>query len=378
MLKLLSEAVDHMTIAIKGDLHLARQVVIGMDCWSKKSLTAAFLAISASFYHPLHRRPVHILLNLHQLSHPHTGEVLAEKLMQTLECWEIDKSKVMMVVTDNGSNMIKALRVANLPIDKPTDGETDIADDDDDYYVDEDDDPSNEEEVEDDDHADDFDHLVNLHRFPCIAHTLQLVIKELSKNQSVCNLIAKAKDLVSSIKMSSVAQEKLVSLCGKVVVKDCATRWNSIALMLERLLSLRTEVEAVLKEMKRDSLSNTEWARLNDILNTLVPFKEQTDNLQSDTMALSYVIPSLLELSLHLKSETLPKTISNQLLKSLQRRFAIFLDPDCPEFDPRPVSATLLDPTVSACMMRDDTVALLAAARTFIKSTVSKCSSLHI
>jgi len=85
MTTLLNGAMTRMTGAIKQDLKLARRVVIGMDCWSKKSLTASFLAISASFYHPSHHIHIHVLLNLHQIEHPHTGEMLADKLVETLE-----------------------------------------------------------------------------------------------------------------------------------------------------------------------------------------------------------------------------------------------------------------------------------------------------
>lgn len=54
-----------------------------------------------------------MLLNLHEIAHPHTGYMLAAKLIETLTEWDISKSKVLAVITDNGSNMAKAIRVAN-------------------------------------------------------------------------------------------------------------------------------------------------------------------------------------------------------------------------------------------------------------------------
>ena len=36
--------------------------------------------------------------------------MLGEKLMSSLDQWEIDAQKVMIVVTDNGSNMVKAIK----------------------------------------------------------------------------------------------------------------------------------------------------------------------------------------------------------------------------------------------------------------------------
>jgi len=118
--------------------------------------------------------------------------------------------------------------------------------------------------------------------------------------------------------------------------------------MIERLLNVRSELEVVLTSLKRDSLTNTEWARLADIQRLLGPFEDQTNTLQTDTMSLSYVIPSLLELSLHLQDSTLPKMFAQQLREALLSRFALFLNPSSPDFDPLPAAACLLEPTVSA------------------------------
>jgi len=370
MTTLLNGAMTRMTGAIKEDLKLARRVVIGMDCWSKKSLTASFLAISASFYHPSRHIPIHVLLNLHQIEHPHTGEMLADKLVETLEYWEIGRAKIMMVVTDNGSNMLKAVKVASDM--KQTEQELQDSEEGDETQEEEDeeDEETDEEEEMLGEPLDDSDTL-NLHRFPCLAHTLQLVVKELSKNQAYCSLISKVKQLVKSLRMSSVAQEKLTALCGKVPVKDCSTRWNSVLLMIQRLVEIRPHLEEVLKELKHDSLSNTEWSRLCDLQSLLTPFKEQTDSLQTDTLSLSSVIPALLELSLHLQDQSLPKTHTAPLLQSLRQRFASFLDASSISFDPLPAAACLLDPAVSAVMMRDDMGPLLIAAQSYIKRQVT-------
>jgi len=378
MNKLLDDAFAKVSANIKSDLQSAHHVVIGMDCWSRKSLTASYLAISASFFHTSHHEPVHVLLNLCQISHPHTGDMLGDILTGTLEKWNISKNQVLMVVTDNGSNMIRAVKVANETTED--DNEPQLSD----SIEDNDDD-----EAEEDDAADQeiqsvlesFAESCQLTRFPCIAHTLQLVIKELTKNQAYRNLLAKVKDLVKCIRCSSVAQEQLISVCGKTVLKDCSTRWNSVLMMFQRLLSIRTELESVLKTMKRDSLSNTEWARLDELHRLLLPFREQTDILQTDTMSLSAVIPSLLELSLHLSDQSLPKQYSQQLYTSLWQRFSIFLNPSSADFNPLPAAACYLDPTVSAFMKREDTMQLLSAAKTYIKLKVnfhSQCSKSRV
>jgi len=58
---------------------------------------------------PVTNQPQHVLLNLHLIPHPHTGLMLDDKITSSLTQWEIDESKFLMAVTDNGSNMIKAI-----------------------------------------------------------------------------------------------------------------------------------------------------------------------------------------------------------------------------------------------------------------------------
>ena len=234
-----------------------------------------------------------------------------------------------------------------------------------------------EPEVEEDDEEEDENDWVqwdgeNLEqvseytRLPCIAHTLQLVIRELTKNQSYTNLLTKVKAVVRFIKISSVANEKIAKLCGKVVKKDCLTRWNASLFMIHRMLQIRAPLEEVLMDMKHDSLTNTEWARLADLQCLLVPFREQTDSLQTDTFCLSSVIPALVELTLHLQNPALPKLYANILLQCLKHRFSVFLDPYSIGFIPLPAAACFLDPTVSAIMLRDDMQNLLSAAKSYI------------
>lgn len=286
--------------------------------------------------------------------------MLADKLNETLDEWGVQRSQVLAVVTDNGSNMVKAVRVANeQPEDGDDEGESDI---------DETDSEEAEETTEPEIEVD-----TNLYRFPCLAHTLQLVLKELGKNQAYTNLVTKVRAVVRAVKISSVAQEKLIAACGQTVIKDCTTRWNSILLVVDRLLAIRPQLEEVLREMKIDSLTNSEWARLSDIQKLLAPFKSQTDSLQTDTLSLSYVIPSLLELTLHLQDPSLPVSYSNPLLQSLISRFAMFLDPLSTNFNALPAAACYMDPTVSAAMMREDMAPLLNAAKHYIKAQV--CSS---
>jgi len=344
--------------AVQKEVDAARHVVIGADCWSKKGLTASFLAVSAAFYSTLQNKPFHILLNLFQIAHPHTGEMLGRKLEESMCLWNIDRAKILAVVTDNGANMVKAVRSVQLS------QKTEMVDSDDDGEEAESDDEIEQTGETDEELA--VSEMMGLPRFPCVAHTLQLVLKEIDKNQGYCSLISKARSMVKSVRVSSVATEKLINKCGKTVIMDCSTRWNSVYLMINRLLEVKSSLNEVLEEMKWDTLLNNEWARLADLSKVLQPFKEHTDIMQRDNLALSNVLPCILELTLHLQDPSLPKTLTGPILHSLRHRFSSCLDPMHSNFDSLSAIACLLDPTVSAVMLRDDMVSLKEAATTRI------------
>jgi hypothetical protein len=95
-------------------------------------------------------------------------------------------------------------------------------------------------------------------------------MRELAKSQSYNNSLAKFKGLVRFVKISSVANEKLRDLCGKVVMKECPTGWNAVLLlMIERLLVILSSLEDVLKHVNQDSLTNTAWDTLSDLQRVL-------------------------------------------------------------------------------------------------------------
>ena len=115
---------------------------------------------------------------------------------------------------------------------------------------------------------------------------------------------------------------------------------------------------------------HNDWTHIEQLAKILRPFKEQTDVMQTNTMALSNIIPTLLELNQTLKDTSLNESVVQTLENSISQRFSCFLDPLSPSFDPIPAAACLLDPSVVICMLRDDTKTLLGEARSYITRTV--------
>lgn len=94
----------------KKKLAAARRVSIGLDLWTKKGLTASFLAISSCYFCVEQNKPEHILLALEQVAHPHTAQSIKACVDKCMQEWDIPKEKILTVITDNGSNMVAAFK----------------------------------------------------------------------------------------------------------------------------------------------------------------------------------------------------------------------------------------------------------------------------
>jgi len=74
-------------------LKLSRMVSLGMDIWTKKGYTSKYLAVTASFFDNKNHKPCHAMLNLFTIDHPHTGQMISEKVKECLKNWGIDQKK---------------------------------------------------------------------------------------------------------------------------------------------------------------------------------------------------------------------------------------------------------------------------------------------
>ena len=59
-----------------------------------------------------------------------------------------------------------------------------------------------------------------------------------------------------------MAVQMLLNLCGKNIIMDNATRWNSSFQMMKTLSKLPTSVNQVTQAMKIDSMRVAEWDEL--------------------------------------------------------------------------------------------------------------------
>ena len=267
---LIHDQMESVKAKVKEMLAASRKITIGADIWTKKGLTMSFLGVSAAFYDPGRGTAVHVMLNLHEIPHPHTGEAVAEKLQMSIQEWDIDPQKILMVVTDNGSNMLKAIRMLREwaeTDDADTDTEEDIS------SADETPEQNSDDKVLESPLRFVID---NYHRLPCLAHSLQLVIHCLNKIPTYNHIMTKARSIVRTVRISSVATQHLQQKEGRTVCADCPTRWNSSYLMLKRLLDIRPGLTEVFEIMGWDSLLASEWQKIDEVCTLLQPFYEHT------------------------------------------------------------------------------------------------------
>ncbi|KAL2076551.1 hypothetical protein ACEWY4_015142 [Coilia grayii] len=210
------------------------------------------MGVSACFYYPPGGQVYHALLNLHRIEHPHTGECIACCIDETLDAWSIHEDKVLLIVTDNGSNILKAVRL----LKEKSQGQCQQSTDDlqaqpggtgdglDELWNESESEETDQEDEETGESGDLKLHLSDdgesnkFQRMSCLAHTLQLTLKDAMKHLNADLLLTRARKLVHAVRKSSVANEAMIKKCGKTLVRDCSTRWNSAFDMLRRLLEI--------------------------------------------------------------------------------------------------------------------------------------------
>ena len=98
------------------------------------------------------------VLHVQALEMAHTGEYIAERISSMLESWNIPQERVQLVISDNASNMVKAMQEASLP------------------------------------------------HFGCYAHSLQLVVKDgLLSQRAITDIIAICRSIVGHFHRLSTA-----------------------------------------------------------------------------------------------------------------------------------------------------------------------------
>ena len=89
----------------------ARKVNICTDLWTKKGMTLSYLGVTAHFFSQRDHRRHNVTIAVCRIPSPHIGEHIREIIDEVLAEWELPTNKIGAILTDNGSNMLKAFRI---------------------------------------------------------------------------------------------------------------------------------------------------------------------------------------------------------------------------------------------------------------------------
>ena len=244
-----------------------------VDAWASENMEA-FLGITTHWIDSDWRLQT-LVLDVAPLSGPHSGENMWTVLERVLTDFDI-LPKLLAVTTDNASNNSTLLA-----------------------------------RLEDSCNQRDIPFSVAQNRVRCAAHAINLAVQALlhelkaeppaseddclgdgNLEASVALCVPRLRRLVVQIRASPQRRERLALRCEaldvkvKSLVADMPVRWNSTFAMLKRALELRMPIECVVasdRELRRNALSEDEWALLEIISQLLEVFDRGTKVLCAES-----------------------------------------------------------------------------------------------
>ena len=253
------------------------------DAWSTCVSNESLLSLTAHWITDKFQR-VSVMLNASRIEGPHTGALIAQRIKEILESWAISTLQVHVILRDNGSNMVRAMKDADLP---------DLG---------------------------------------CFAHTLQLVVHDgVLSQRAVIDILAICRSIVGHFKHSSLAYSRLreiqqnLGLPQHRLKQDEPTRWNSTLYMLQSIAEQKMALAAYSSEFGLTQLSPYQLELVNRITAALTPVEEITKSVSAKAASASAIIPfiRMLEKSLDKHHDDRGvQTMKQEMLKSLKLRYA--------------------------------------------------------
>ncbi len=296
--KLIPEMYEKVCGRVKILVSKAAHVSITTDVWSSVAQDS-YISLTAHYITPDFEHQ-QVCLHAAPFNDRHTGEHIVAMLTKCLENWNLAE-KLHVVVRDNGSNFVAGLRDGEIP------------------------------------------------NIPCLAHTLQLVVKDGCLGQpAITDLTAKARKLVGHYKHSNIALQSLLKIQEQLgmprnrLIQDEPTRWNTTFYMLQRLLEQKKAITAAGVELEVPiELTSANWALAEKAMKVLQVYEEATREASGDYSSASVVIPVVNSIMRSLEvsdSDTGVMKMKRGMLASLKHRYENM------ESNEYFAIATLLDP----------------------------------
>ncbi|XP_066585507.1 E3 SUMO-protein ligase ZBED1-like [Prorops nasuta] len=305
--KLIEEKYNLLSSIISDRLSQVECISLTTDIWTDTLNTKSFLGITAHYIDSEKLKSA--TLSVVELSDRHTSNNIGDWILEVLELWRIKIENIVAIVSDNASNMTKAI--------KCTFGE---------------------------------------HRFlSCFAHSLNLVAVQIISDVKIKNIIDKVKTIVKYFKHSVVASDELRKKSELKLIQSVPTRWNSTFYMLQRFTEQSLIVGSVLLSLP-DSLlmlSASEILTVKEFVIVLRPFERTTIELCTERhTSIGKVIPIINCLRKNLIGLNLETDNAKQLrdlsITALEERFKNI------ENNTMLAVATILDPRFKCLHFKDN------------------------
>ena len=229
-----------------------------------------------------------------------TAVKIKETVLEILDQFGVNIQQIYSCTTDNGGNFIKAVELLS---DESVNDDTDDSDDEDkdlanvvslegevaviDWTIPDvtDTDIESSEQQQEKDVFSGVE-IGGIKFIPCVAHTLQLAVKDFVKDREVASVIATAKDLARKLRTPTFRY--LISAKGHNLPRlDNETRWSSTFLLIQSLLSLQEickELESEGKIKAARGGSKRWWEKLIAISEALTPAFKATKYFQREQL----------------------------------------------------------------------------------------------
>ncbi|KAF2885607.1 hypothetical protein ILUMI_20549 [Ignelater luminosus] len=310
---LLQNVYNNVQLQVQNSLANAYVVGIQCDGWSNIR-NASIINFIVTTPQPVFYKTVSTE------EHRHTGQYVAEQIEAVFT--DIGINKVIACCTDNAANMKKAWDLLQKKYaDKP------------------------------------------ISFYGCAAHTLNLLVNDITKLNTTDILINSAKAIIKIIKSKSVLTSAFFNLQRekqeprKCILKlPVATRWASIVLSFESLLknknilkalAINDEYQDLIEKRNKTNILDDDifWKKIESFLKILQPLKKWITVLESDECRINEVTEALIEIEKVFKKERplsdLSSSEQDKILEAVQARRKMCLKPIH-------FSANILDPKLKA------------------------------
>ena len=289
---------------------------LGLDPWSQ--FHNGYLGVNAHYINDEWKRII-FCLSCVPFDERHTAENIYKNLTTVLTEWDM-KEKIGLCLRDNAANMKATFKLPES----------------------------------------------TLHDAGCLAHTLQLVIKQDCFGlKTVADLLSKCSKLVTFANHSTnfytelYEQQRItMGIDNKANLKslkqDVNTRWNSTYYQLESIYVLQPALVQTLNTVEGADVefSKSEWTTMRKVLGILKPFEEATQWLQCHDASISMAIPIVTTIILSLDEETADDhgvlTMKRSLKKGMLSRFPTMEEKE------HYILATLLDTKFKRFFFREE------------------------